>query len=393
MSPRRSSVRLSCRTGAAALVAGAAVLLGAPSAAAAEDPTPVVSLDPPDAGMFLVPVENYADLFEAGVASTEDGPVAAAALAPPEIAATFGAESVVGTAHSGTGEVDVQYGGTVVVRLPALVDASAAVVSLGVLAEDPEADPHVYSTDPAAVDPLAVADLGGNEFAVTLPADDGVHGPEAFLTFDGLAGTDPGIADVYPLDYHLAFTGTGTSTVTLEPSVGLFSAASCAIGDSTCPGTEVQAGASFDLTVPASSLLRTLDFGRLDTAQLGLVREDDDWETAEEYDSAENAGLLTRHDASSATVNLPADMGLGRYYGAVVEGDPFDGGYAMTAFEIDVAPVPLNAGLHSDTGWVEDVREASAGSTKAVAGIAMLVVAGLITVVAVAPRRRPPAGG
>jgi hypothetical protein len=65
----------------------------------------------------------------------------------------------------------------------------------------------------------------------------------------------------------------------------------------------------------------------------------------------------------------------------------------MTSFELDVAAVPLNAGLHSDTGWVDDVRDASAGSTKAVAGVTMLVVAGLITVVAVAPRRRPPAEG
>jgi hypothetical protein len=99
---------------------------------------------------------------------------------------------------------------------------------------------------------------------------------------------------------------------------------------------------------------------------------------------------VTRHDASSATVNLPHGMGAGKYLGVVLEGDPLTtGGYAMTAFEIDVSA--LNAGLHSDTGWVDDVREASAGSTKAVAGIAMLVVAGLITVVAVAPRRRPPA--
>ena len=36
---------------------------------------------------------------------------------------------------------------------------------------DPEADPRIYSTDPAAVDPLVVADLGGNEFEVTLPAE------------------------------------------------------------------------------------------------------------------------------------------------------------------------------------------------------------------------------
>jgi hypothetical protein len=76
-----------------------------------------------------------------------------------------------------------------------------------------------------------------------------------------------------------------------------------------------------------------------------------------------------------------------------MEGDPFSDGYVMTSFQVDVAAVARNAGLHSNTGWVDDVRDASAGSTKAVAGISMLVVAGLITVVAVAPRRRPPAEG
>jgi hypothetical protein len=167
-------------------------------------------------------------------------------------------------------------------------------------------------------------------------------------------------------------------------------AASCAFdAASPCPATEVRAGQSFELTVPPSSLLRTLDAGRLDTAEVGLISDDEDWDSVEEYFSDDDASLLTRHDAWSASVNLPSGMGAGTYYGFVVEGDPFTTGtYAMTSFEIDVAA--LNAGLHSDTGWVDDVREASAGSTKAVAGISMLVVAGLITVVAVAPRRRPP---
>jgi hypothetical protein len=93
--------------------------------------------------------------------------------------------------------------------------------------------------------------------------------------------------------------------------------------------------------------------------------------------------------AYSASVNRPDDMHAGSYYGVVVEGDPFTtGGYTMTSSELDVAE--LNAGRHSDTGWVDDVRAASPSSTGAVAGIAMLVVAGLITVVAVVPRRRPP---
>jgi hypothetical protein len=43
----------------------------------------------------------------------------------------------------------------------------------------------------------------------------------------------------------------------------------------------------------------------------------------------------------------------------------------------------------SETGGVEDVRADSAASTKAVAGGAVLVVAGCISAVAVRPRRRP----
>ena len=400
MTLRRSSVRLLCRAAAAALLTAGVAVVGAPAAAAAEDGTPVIALDPPDAELFLVPSENYADLMSVpGAASTDGGSdgsaalAAAAALAPPEIAETFGVESVTVASHSGNGEIDVEYGGTVTVRLPALVDASAAEVSLEVYAADPEVEPRVYSTDPAAVDPLTVVDLGGNEIEVTLPADDGTYGPEAYLVFDDLAGTDAAIADVYPLHYYLEFTGTGVSAVTLEPGVGLFTTAACSINDYSCPHTDVQAGESLDLTVPPSSLLRTLDLGRLDTAELFLFREDSDEDSYEEYYSGYDDGLLTPHDTYSATVNLPAAMGAGLYYGGVMQGDPFGtGGYALTAFEIDVA-APLNPGLHSDTGWVDDVRAASADSTKAVAGIAMLVVAGLITVVAVAPRRRPPAEG
>jgi hypothetical protein len=387
------------RAAAAALVVGSAALVGAPAAAAAEE-APVVSLEPPDAEMFLVPTENYAGVFgDSAAASTgrEDdslAPAEVAALAPPAVAEALGAESVTVASHSGYGEVDVEYGGTVVVRLPALVDATESEVHLQVLT-DLDEEGHVHSTDPAAGDPLTVADLGGNELAVTLPADDGVHGPEAVLVVDGLAGTDPAITAVYPLAYYLEFTGSGTGTVTLEPAVGLFSGASCSIGaNRACDSTEVRAGESFDLVVPPSSLLRTLEFGRLDTAEVGLVRDDRDREPADEFWSGDDPDLLTRRDTYATSVNLPGDAELGRYFGVVVEGDPFStGGFAVSAFQVDVTAVPLNAGLHSDTGWVEDVREASAGSTKAVAGIAMLVVAGLITVVAAAPRRRPPAGG
>ena len=398
MTLRRSSVQPLCRAAVAVLLTGGVAVLGAPAAAAAEDDTPVVSLDPPDAELFLIATENYANLFGGPGAASTDGAddasaafAAAAALAPPEIAETLGAESVTVASHNGNGEIDVEYGGTVTVRLPALVDASASEVRLELYdPADPEAEPRVYSTDPAAVDPLTVVDLGGNEFEVTLPADDATFGPEAYLTFDDLTGTDAAISNVYPLDYYLEFTGTGVSAVTLEPSVGLFTAASCSVSDYSCPSTDVQAGRSFDFDVPPSSLLRTLGLAQMETAEVFLVSEESD--AYEEYYSDSDDELMTRHDAYSATFNLPADMAGGLYFGAVIQGDPFSGsGYVMTGFEVDVEAI--NAGLRSDTGWVEDVREGAAGSTKAVAGTAMLVVAGLITVVAVAPRRRPPAEG
>ena len=56
---------------------------------------------------------------------------------------------------------------------------------------------------------------------------------------------------------------------------------------------------------------------------------------------------------------------------------------------VEVADVPHG----SDQGWVTDVRADSADSTKAVAGIAVLVVAGFTTAVTVRPHRRPPAEG
>jgi hypothetical protein len=447
---RSSSVRLLCRAGAAALLAGAACLAGAPAAGAAED-TPVVALDPPDATILLVPVENLAGLAEAdplgaGSAAADGAGDASAALAglaalapPPELAEALGVEDPVAASlaggplagaaaapadasadassadagvaalgdtgilsHTGGGEVDVELGGTLTLRLPPVVQPGDLLADLVVFDDaDPEAEPRVFSTDPGdPADQLTVDDLGGNELAVRLPADTGTYGPEALLVVDGLTGTDPQASMVAPLLYYLQFTGSGTGTATVEPSAGVIADVSCPVeSEEPCPGTPVTAGGSFDLTVPPTSLLRSFGFGRLDTAGVELYAEDED--SVENY-SSEDEGLLTRHDASRATVNVPEDISTGTFYGFTWEGDPLDaGGFAVTTFTVDVQPVAepvaepvaVNAGLHSDTGWVEDVREASAGSTKAAAGITMLVVAGLITVVAVAPRRRPPAEG
>jgi hypothetical protein len=50
-------------------------------------------------------------------------------------------------------------------------------------------------------------------------------------------------------------------------------------------------------------------------------------------------------------------------------------------------------GAAQGSGWLDEVRADSADSTKTVAGIAVLVVAGFTTAVTVRPRRRPPVEG
>ena len=57
------------------------------------------------------------------------------------------------------------------------------------------------------------------------------------------------------------------------------------------------------------------------------------------------------------------------------------------------ADFPAAEVVGAPQGSVTEVRADSADSTKAVAGIAVLVVAGFTTAVTVRPRRRPPAEG
>ena len=60
---------------------------------------------------------------------------------------------------------------------------------------------------------------------------------------------------------------------------------------------------------------------------------------------------------------------------------------------LGLGAVPAATAVGAEDGWIEDVRAASADSTAAVAGGAVLLVAGAITAVAVRPRRNPPAQG
>ena len=381
---------------AAGLVVAASGLFGAPAVSAAEDQRTVISLDPPDVGIILIPQENG----ELGwFAADEEHPAAAALarateLVPPEVATALAAQGGFSPqSHGVEGAVDVTYGGTLVVTLPALVDASNAEWTLELEPPDMDDPPKTFQSDaPLPADLLAVTPLGGNQFSIALPAAVAPYGDEAVLTVDRLGTTQAGTEVVIPLFYFLEFTALPPDSVSLQPTLGLFAHAVCSVSaEESCPAPTVAAGDPLDLVVPPSSLLTTFGYGQLDTAIFALESLSDEgpWES---YDSETDPGLVTVHGPSSATLNVPAGAPAGPYYGLVVEGDPATG-FATTFFEFEVPETPVNPGLHSDTGWVEEVREVSPASTAAVAGGALLLVGGLVTAVAVRPGRRPPLGG
>ena len=403
---RRSLIRV----GTVGLVVAASGLLGAPTATAAEDERPVIALDPPDLEMFLIAPEMEDGSFALGEAATAagmDGGAAAAALAraaealppealPPEAAAALGARAGgIGAAAAATEDVglDVPHGGTIHLQFPSEVDPTDAVFVLDVYTADWDDLPRRYRTDPLPSDqPLTVADLGGGAFDIAVPAAVPPYGPAAELTVKGLVQAGTGEELPEDLMYFLELTAAAPATVNLSPSIGYAGHATCSIyEEELCPGPSVRAGQPLDLVVPPDSALVDLGFAQLDTADYALLSLSDE-EPFQFYDSETNPELVTAHGPAAATLTVPADARPARFLGWVQQGDPATG-ISITVFEFEVPAAEFNPGLRSDTGWVEEVREVSPGSTAAVAGGALLLVSGLVGVAAVRPGRRPPLGG
>ena len=251
----RSPLHRRCGSRAALLTAVVATscLIGATAARASDGL--IIPLDPPEVEVFLLPAENFTDL------PIPDDP-----------------------AQLDVAPVDVAWGGSLLVRLPAGIDASSATVSLALGSADDESPTRTLSSDPGDPDPLAVAQPDDRTLAVTLPADDGVDGPLGLLEVDGLAGTDDGTT-VDPLDYLLQFSGSGAATATLQPLTFAMDSVPCALSsDEDCPPYSVTAGDSIGFTVPAGSRLRTLGFGRLADLHVGTVSLDE----MQSLDSAED---------------------------------------------------------------------------------------------------------
>jgi hypothetical protein len=360
-------------------IVGIAVLatssLGLASASAAAVVS--VPLDPDQVGVSLYPVENT-------------GPLSAQQLSAGGL---FG-----GGASPAFTPVSTEWGGAVVIQLPTWIDASAMTVTLDLSSTQDGNPTRTYSTTAAPPDQLTVTDLGGESFRVDLPADDAVNGPYGMLNFDALDSADPRFMTGGGVDYALQFTGSGSSVATLAPQIMALAPLGCTSLGGGCPPVEVDAGGKLLLSVPAGSVLRALGLGTLDDMVLALEPEDANGDpTGDPVMLTDNPALVTVTDSFHATVTIPASTKGGSYALTLIQSTGTAGALSINFGELQVkgrpaAPRIVNAGLISNTGWVEPAPAAgpvAASSTPMIAaGAGMLGLAGVGIAVAVRGRRR-----
>ena len=264
--------------------------------------------------------------------------------------------------------IDVAWGGSVTVTLPAqLVDGGGMEVSLALSPDGVSSDAtKTYST---ATADLTVTALGGNQFQVDMPADDGVNGPRGDLTFTGFAiagGVDVTEADgIAP--YQLQLSGGGPATVSLAPQLHV----SSRIPDATMtpPATTVPAGGVFDVVLPPTSRLSQLGIPDLATSDFGLIRDNG----SGGFVPAPAPSVLRYSDAGTVTVGIPAGLPAGDYRLEIVIGDGTDAVWASLSVAVRVAA--LNDGLLSETGGDERAPSVPAGAYLA-GGLVLAVLAG-----------------
>ena len=376
---RRARGRLA-RAGVVALALLASSTLGLASASAAS--TPTISLAPSDVQVVLYPVEN---------------------MGPLTVDNAIGGQMSSGSGVTATGmdpatPVLTEWGGAVVVQLPASLDGSAMTVSLDLMATEDGSPTRTYSTTSAAPDQLVITDLGSGSYRIDLPADDAVDGPFGALTLHNIASADTHISVMGALPYLLQFTGTGTSVQNLAPQVIALADLPCPAAPATsCPPVPVDAGTTFALTVPAASLLRSLGLGTLDHMALALDQYDDNGDPiGDTFVLTDRPGLVRVSDPYNATVHLPATMRGGTYVLTLVQTTGTAGAISVTFGELQVKAIPpapriVNTGLLSNTEWTEPPAAVPAekGSGPMVAaGAGMMLLAGATTAATLRGRRR-----
>jgi hypothetical protein len=278
--------------------------------------------------------------------------------------------------------VPVAWGGSVTVVLPAQIDASSAIVSLGLRGDDDPAATLSYTSDSA--DPLAllmVTPLGGNQFRVDLPADDGVNGPNAELSFIHLTGAGGvAIPEGNRSGYGLRFEAAAPAAVTLAPQLIVHGA----VPDFS-RGTTVAAvspGRAFQVTLPAGSRLSQLGVADLRTSDWAMTLLDDDGGSV--IGPRVRLSLALSPDGRTATLTVPRGTAPGTYDFSGAVGDGTDAVWAGFSAMVEVRAG--NFGLRSNTDWNERTDEAGLLPLVAL-GAGMIVVAGGATVLVL--RRRP----
>jgi hypothetical protein len=355
------------RTAAVSVAALAVLGLWAPAAQAA--PATVITLDPGSVELSLRPSNG-------GALQTYSAPTDA--FATP---------------------VSARFGGSVTFTIPPRLASADAVLNVTVRVDDPAvpdgSNVAIYSrivSDPLVEQPLVVADLGGGTFQVTMPADDGVHGPEAVLSLGPLvptAGT-PGTTFIDPAHWRLALSSSGPASATLTSQI---IAVACApnAGQSGCPtaATKVPWGGELQFTLPTGSKLDELGVTTLNgMAQPGFMPAQDltSWPPSS---SPYGWNYTTSADGRTATLLMfGPDLQPGKYVVTIAVGDragtPELIAYVGVPVEIVRAP---NQGLRSNTGWGEHEAQAPAGTSPLVPiGATMILTAGAGT--ALVLRRR-----
>jgi hypothetical protein len=373
MSLRTTSRRRTvARLGVLGLVALTSLGQAAPAASAAPaapEPALTLPLDPAAVELSLLARENLGDFpFRSPV-----------------------------TAGTGVSLVEMNYGGSARLRLPAQVDGSAMVATLELAPAADALPTRTYSTDAAApADQIVMTDLGDGWYDVVMPADDGTNGPFARLVFTGIspsAAAGPDVTFVDPLTYRYRFMGSMPGFLQYAvPQLVATAQVPCHGSSDSCLAGSVAAGSAVSLPVPPASRLRALGLGdpQAPFSAVSVYGLDANGNPSEQRALTEDS-----LDADGRVVTIPQDTPAGRYRIFVSMGVPmpisgvqseYPTELSVTSLDIQVTPA-LNAGLRSNTGWVEPVTDTGV-SPLVFLGAGMVVVAGLTTAVVLRPRRR-----
>jgi len=283
----------------------------------------------------------------------------------------------------------VQYAGSVTITVPAQFTPTSPVAELGFYYAPAGGIARTYASNSAVpADQLTLTDLGGNQYRVDLPADDGTHPccQIASLRLYGFASNVPGdggLTSMDALSQILDFSAAGPASVPLDSWVWADTYGCADIVSGACAITTVTEGTQIQVTLPASSSLTAAGVADLSNSTFYQVQSEVNatlnWARSRVLTAAISA------DGRTATLSIPADD-FPDLYAIHVVARPSS--RLVATASLLVQERPLNAGLRSNTGWGETDEPSGSGSAPLVAlGGSMIIVAGITGAVVVRRRR------